>query len=84
MAKTETPNENPRKFEVVYKDEDGIESVWKYDLDKFSRGPISVENKYPAGYIKEFERKRQIAKSEKKISTLEKARAEKIKNESRR
>jgi len=47
--------EKPRKFEHVYKDDDGVESVWKYDLDKFPNGPISVENKYTGKYLKELE-----------------------------
>ena len=47
--------EKPRKFEHIYKDDDGFESVWKYDLDKFPNGPISVEYKYTAKYLKELE-----------------------------
>ena len=73
MAKVETPTTKPRKFEHVYKDADGFESVWKYDLDKFANGPISVENKYPAGYIKEIKQQQKQAKLEKKQSVLEKA-----------
>ena len=47
--------DKPRKFEHIYKDDDGCESIWKYDLDKFPNGPISVENKYPVKYLKEME-----------------------------
>ena len=56
MAKAE-PNskDKPNKFEHIYKDDDGCESIWKYDLDKFRFGPISVENKYTAKYLKEME-----------------------------
>ena len=80
MAKVEPSiKDKPRKFEVVYKDDDGFESVWKYDLNKFPNGPISVENKYPAGYIKDLKQKQKQAKLEKKQSILEKARAEKNK-----
>ena len=43
--------EKPRKFEIVYKDDDGSESIWKYDLDKFPNGPISVEQRYSAEYL---------------------------------
>ena len=50
--------DKPRKFERIYKDDDGCESIWKYDLDKFPNGPISVENKYPIKYIKEMELRR--------------------------
>ena len=84
MAKVEPSIKNkPKKFEVVYKDDDGFESVWKYDLNKFPNGPISVENKYPAGYIKELKQKQKLAKLEKKQSVLEKAKQAK-KNEGRR
>jgi hypothetical protein len=80
MAKVEpSMKDKPKKFEVVYKDDDGFESVWKYDLNKFPNGPISVENKYPAGYIKDLKQKQKQAKLEKKQSILEKARAEKNK-----
>jgi len=84
MAKVEPSIKNkPKKFEVVYKDDDGFESVWKYDLNKFPNGPISVENKYPAGYIKDLKQKQKLAKAEKKLSILEKAKQAK-KNEGRR
>jgi hypothetical protein len=84
MARIEpSMKDKPRKFEQVYKDDDGFESIWKYNLDKFPNGPISVENKYPAGYIKDLKQKQKLAKLEKKQSVLEKAKAAK-KNESRR
>jgi len=83
MAVSKNPPEKPRKFEVVYKDDDGGESIWKYDLDKFPNGPISVENKFPPGYDKMLKKKQKEAKLEKSLSILEKAKAAK-KNESRR
>ena len=59
MAKVEpSVKDKPRKFEHIYKDDDGCESIWKYDLDKFPNGPISVENKYPIKYLKEMELRR--------------------------
>ena len=59
MAKVEpSAKDKPRKFEHIYKDDDGCESIWKYDLDKFPNGPISVENKYPIKYLKEMELRR--------------------------
>jgi len=84
MARVE-PNvkDKPRKFEHIYKDDDGCESIWKYDLDKFPNGPISVENKYPAGYLKDLQQKQKLAKAEKSLSILEKAKQAK-KNEGRR
>ena len=84
MARVE-PNvkDKPRKFEHIYKDDDGCESIWKYDLDKFANGPISVENKYPAGYLKDLQQKQKLAKAERSLSILEKAKQAK-KNEGRR
>ncbi len=73
MAVSKGPIEKPRKFQVVYKDDDGGESIWKYDLDKFPNGPISVEMKYPAGYEKTLKKKQKEAKLEKSLSVLERA-----------
>ena len=84
MAKVEpSAKDKPRKFEHIYKDDDGCESIWKYDLDKFANGPISVENKYPAGYLKDLQQKQKLAKAERSLSILEKAKQAK-KNEGRR
>jgi len=57
-----------RKFEYVYKDDDGFESIWKYDLDKYKNGPISVENKYPIGYANELKVKNKHSKLVKNLS----------------
>jgi hypothetical protein len=66
MATSKTPPEKPRKFQVVYKDDDGTESIWKYDLDKTTNGPVSVEQKYPPGYDKMFKEMQKKAALEKK------------------
>ncbi len=66
MAVSKGPIEKPRKFQIVYKDDDGGESIWKYDLDKFPNGPISVEQKYPPGYDKMFKEMQKKAALEKK------------------
>ncbi len=63
--------EKRKKFEVTYKDADGVESVWKYDLDKFPNGPISVENKFPPRYEKALKKQQKEAKLEKSKSTLD-------------
>jgi hypothetical protein len=78
----EKPIDKPTKFEHVYKDDDGVESIWKYDLKKFPNGPISVENKFPTGYDKMMKKQMKEAKLAKKQSVLEKAMANKKKNES--
>jgi hypothetical protein len=79
MAVSKNPPEKPRKFEHIYKDDDGGESIWKYDLDKFPNGPISVEQKYPAGYDKMMKKQQKEAKLSKSLSVLEKAK--KVKKE---
>ena len=71
----EKPIDKPTKFEHIYKDDDGFESVWKYDLKKFPNGPIEVTNKYPAGYEKTLKKQQKEAKLEKSLSILEKAKA---------
>ncbi len=69
----EKPIDKPTKFEHVYKDDDGVESIWKYDLDKFPNGPISVENKFPPYYEKNMKKAQKEAKLAKSLSVLEKA-----------
>jgi hypothetical protein len=71
--------DKPRKFQHIFKDADGVESVWKYDLDKFPNGPISVENKFPPHYEKALQKQQREAKLEKKKSTLELAKEGKLK-----
>jgi hypothetical protein len=78
----EKPIDKPTKFEITYKDDDGVESTWKYDLKKFPNGPIEVSNKFPAGYDKMMKKQMKDARLEKKQSVLEKAMANKKKNES--
>ena len=41
----------PRKFLRIYEDDDTIET-WKYDLNKFERGPIEVDIKWKNGLDK--------------------------------
>lgn len=57
----------PRKFTRVYEDEDTIET-WKYDLDKFERGPFEVDIKYKAGAEKRLKQRVKDAKQEKKTA----------------
>lgn len=72
MAKQPEPSskDKPRKFEIIYKDDDGSESIWKYDLDKFPNGPISVEQKYSAQYLKDLKDRMKLAAAEKKYGKL--------------
>jgi hypothetical protein len=42
--------EKPTKFERVYEDEDTI-TIWKYDLNRTTTGPVEVEIKYKRGYV---------------------------------
>jgi hypothetical protein len=55
---------NPRKFQHEYKDSDGSVSIWKYDLDKFSRGPVEVEIVYPKDFLTPDQ---QLKKANKKL-----------------
>ena len=66
------------KFTRVYEDEDTIET-WTYDLDKFDKGPISVEIKYKAGAekrikqrVKDTTQQKKIARQMKKINNRNK------------
>ena len=55
------------KFERKYEDDDVIE-IWKFDLEKFARGPIEVDIKYKAGAEKRIKQRAKDAKQEKKIA----------------
>ena len=55
------------KFERKYEDDDTIE-IWKFDLEKFARGPIEVDIKYKAGAEKRIKQRAKDAKQEKKIA----------------
>jgi hypothetical protein len=46
--------EKPKKFEYIFEDEEST-SIWKYDLNKFPNGPVSVEYKWKGSYLKEVE-----------------------------
>jgi len=50
----ESKIEKPQRFEHVFEDDECI-SIWKYDLKKQPNGPISVEYKWKASYLKELE-----------------------------
>ena len=54
MAKELTKTEKPMKYEQRYEDDECVQ-IWKYDLKKFARGPISVETQWKAKYLKELE-----------------------------
>ena len=70
--------DQPRKFTRVYEDELTIET-WKFDLDKFNRGPIEVDIKYKAGaekrlkqQVKEVKQQKKVARQMKKINNKNK------------
>lgn len=52
MAKKLIEVPNATQFERIYKDGD-CTMVWKYDLNKFTNGPVSVEIKWTVEYLKE-------------------------------
>jgi hypothetical protein len=55
------------KFERKYEDDDTIE-IWKFDLEKFARGPIEVDIKYKTGAEKRIKQRAKEAKQQKKIA----------------
>ena len=57
----------PRKFTRVYEDDETIET-WTFDLDKFDKGPISVDIKYKVGADKAIKLRAKEAKQQKKIA----------------
>ncbi len=57
----------PTKFTRVYEDELTIET-WKFDLNKFDKGPIEVDIKYKAGAEKVLKQQAKEAKQAKKIA----------------
>ena len=59
--------DQPRKFSRVYEDDDSIET-WKFDLDKFNRGPIEVDIKYKAGAEKRLKQQAKEVKQQKKVA----------------
>jgi hypothetical protein len=56
-----------RQFTRVYEDDETIET-WTFDLDKFDKGPISVDIKYKAGADKAIKSRAKEAKQVKKIA----------------
>jgi hypothetical protein len=56
-----------RKFTRVYEDDETIET-WTFDLDKFDKGPISVDIKYKAGAEKKIKARAKDNKQVKKIA----------------
>ena len=53
--KTQTLEDKPTKWEVYYKNEDGTDMIWKYDLSKSDRGPYEVEVIYPKSFKTQHE-----------------------------
>jgi hypothetical protein len=55
------------KFTRIYEDEDTIET-WTFNLDKFDKGPISVEIKYKAGAEKRIKQRAKDTTQQKKTA----------------
>ena len=64
----------PRKFIRTYEDEDTIET-WTFNLDKFDKGPISVDIKYKPGAEKRIKDRaketKQIKKTERQMKKIQ-------------
>lgn len=74
--KIQVLDDKPRRFTRVY-DEEETTTIWTYDLDRFERGPISVEIKYKPGAEKAMKLREKQAKLEKKLKKQEKINAKK-------
>ena len=65
----------PTKFIRIYEDDETIET-WKFDTNKFSRGPIEVDIKYKAGSEKAIKARqkevKQIKKTARQMKKIEK------------
>lgn len=65
----------PIKFIRIYEDDETIET-WKFDTNKFARGPIEVDIKYKAGAEKamkaRFKEAKQIKKTERQMNKINK------------
>lgn len=57
VKETSVKSEKPKKFEYIF-DDDESTSIWKWDLDKNPNGPVSVEYKWKAHYLKQIELRR--------------------------
>ena len=55
----------PTKFTRVYEDDELIET-WKFDLNKFNKGPIEVDIKYKAGAEKAIKLRAKETKQQKR------------------
>jgi hypothetical protein len=42
--------EQPIKFTREFVDNEGVKSIWKYDLNVTTTGPVSVEQVYPKNW----------------------------------
>ena len=60
------PDQQPRKFTREFTNFKGIRSVWKYDLDYYPNGPISVETFYPNGFVSDAEKEDKLPKTQRK------------------
>ena len=55
----------PDKYEYIFEDEQAV-SVWKYDSSKTKGGPVSVEYRWKASFLKEVEAIRKVERDAKK------------------
>jgi len=71
-------NTKSTKWEQVYEDEETI-SIWKYDSNISTSGPIEVDLKYKKGYVHPLDRKKktlgELAKEARKESKLKKSKS---------
>jgi hypothetical protein len=64
----------PTKFIRIYEDDETVET-WKFDLNKFNKGPIEVDIKYKAGAEKAIKARvkeaKQIKRTERQMKKIQ-------------
>jgi len=66
--KEQPPQEVLRKYSREFIDDEGIKTVWKYDLDKFANGPVEVDIIYPKDWISYEDRAKKAKKLAKQLN----------------
>jgi hypothetical protein len=60
--------ETPRNYTREFIDDEGVKTIWKYDLDKFTNGPVEVDIIYPKDWISYEDRAKKAKKLTKQLN----------------
>lgn len=66
--KEQPPQEVLRKYSREFTDDEGIKTIWKYDLDRFANGPVEVDIIYPKDWIPYEDRAKKAKKLAKQLN----------------